>query len=171
LFQVDVEADTKAWAHLRWTKPGERRDWMKLSKGCYLLRSNATDWSGEELWRAYIQLTEAEEAFRLRKSDLAMRPVWRQKEQRVQAHILVCFLAYLLWKTLGQWCKRAGLGDEPRKIFTELEQISLVDVVLPTRTGISIRKRCVSRPADHQAILLQRLGLQIPARLESADLQ
>jgi transposase len=170
LFQVDVEADTKGWAHLRWTKRDERRDWMKLSEGCYLLRSNVTDWSGEELWRAYIQLTEAEEAFRLHKSDLAMRPVWHQKEQRVQAHILVCFLAYVLWKTLGQWCKCAGLGDEPRKIFTELEQISLVDVVLPTRTGISIRKRCVSRPTDHQAILLQRLSLQIPTRLEFADL-
>jgi transposase len=169
LFQVDVEADAQGFAHLRWTKRDERRDWMTLSEGCYLLRSNVTDWSGEELWRAYIQLTEAEEAFRLHKSDLVMRPVWHHKQQRVQAHILVCFLAYVLWKTLGMWCNRAGLGDEPRKIFTELEQISLVDVVLPTRTGISIRKRCVSRPTDHQAILLQRLGLEIPARLEFAD--
>ena len=170
LFQVDVEADTQGWTHLRWTKRDERRDWMKLSQGCYLLRSNVTDWSGEELWRAYIQLTEAEEAFRLHKSDLVMRPVWHQKQHRVQAHILVCFLAYVLWKTLGQWCQRAGLGDEPRKIFAELGQISLVDVVLPTRAGISIRKRCVSRPTEHQAILLQRLGLQIPAHIEFADL-
>ena len=170
LFQVDVEADTQGWTHLRWTKRDERRDWMKLSQGCYLLRSNVTDWSGEELWRAYIQLTEAEEAFRLHKSDLVMRPVWHQKQHRVQAHILVCFLAYVLWKTLGQWCQRAGLGDQPRKIFAELGQISLVDVVLPTRAGISIRKRCVSRPTEHQAILLQRLGLQIPAHIEFADL-
>jgi len=123
LFQVNVEADTKGWAHLRWTKRDERRDWMKLSEGCYLLRSNVTDWSGEELWRAYIQLTEAEEAFRLHKSDLVMRPVWHQKEHRVQAYILVCFLAYVLWKTLGLWCQRAGLGDEPRKIFAELQLI------------------------------------------------
>ena len=170
LFQVEVEADIKGWAHLRWSKRDERRDWMKLSEGCYLLRSNVTGWSGEELWRAYIQLTEAEEAFRLHKSDLVMRPVWHHKEHRVQAHILVCFLAYVLWKTLGQWCQRAGLGDEPRKIFAELQQISLVDVVLPTRAGIAIRKRCVSRPTDHQAILLQRLGLEIPAHIEFADL-
>jgi len=170
LFQVNVEADTKGWAHLRWTKRDERRDWMKLSEGCYLLRSNVTDWSGEELWRAYIQLTEAEEAFRLHKSDLVMRPVWHQKEHRVQAYILVCFLAYVLWKTLGLWCQRAGLGDEPRKIFAELQQISLVDVVLPTRAGVSIRKRCVSRPTEHQAILLQRLGLQIPAHLDLAEM-
>lgn len=170
LFQVDVGADTKGWAHLRWSKRDERRDWMKLSEGCYLLRSNVTDWSGEELWRAYIQLTEAEEAFRLHKSDLVMRPVWHHKEHRVQAHILVCFLAYVLWKTLGLWCQRAGLGDEPRKIFAELQQISLVDVVLPTRAGVSIRKRCVSRPTEHQQILLQRLGLQIPAHIEFAEM-
>ena len=170
LFEVKVEADTQGWAHLRWSKRDERRDWMKLSEGCYLLRSNVTDWSGEELWRAYIQLTEAEEAFRLHKSDLVMRPVWHQKEHRVQAHILVCFLAYVLWKTLGLWCHRAGLGDEPRKIFAELQQISLVDVVLPTRAGVSIRKRCVSRPTEHQAILLQRLGLQIPTHIEFAEM-
>jgi transposase len=173
LFQVEVEADTKGWAHLRWTKRDERRDWMKLSEGCYLPRSpprRMTDWSGEELWRAFIQLTEAEEAFRLHKSDLVMRPVWRQKEHRVQAHILACFLAYVLWKTLGLRRQRAGLGDEPRKIFAELQQISLVDVALPTRAGVSIRKRCVSRPTDNQAILLQRLGLQIPTHIEFADL-
>ena len=117
LFQVDIEADAQGWARLRWSKRDDRRDWMKLSEGCYLLRSNVTDWSGEELWRAYIQLTEAEEAFRLHKSDLVMRPVWHHKEQRVKAHILLCFLAYVVWKTLGQWCQRAGLGDEPRKIF------------------------------------------------------
>lgn len=94
-----------------------------------------------------------------------------QNKERVQTHIPVCFLAYVLWKTRGQWCNRAGLGDEPRKIFAELEQLSLVDVVLPTRACISIRKRCVSRPTDHQAILLQRLGLDIPTRIEFVDVQ
>jgi hypothetical protein len=146
LFHVEVETDTKGWANVRWSKLGERREWMKLSEGCCLLHSNVTDWSGEELWRACIQLTEAEEAFRLHKSDLFMRPVWHHKESREQEHILVCFLAYVLWKTLGQWCQRAGLGDEPRKILAELQQISLVDVVLTTRTGVSIRKQCVSQP-------------------------
>jgi hypothetical protein len=88
----------------------------------------------------------------------------------VQAHILICFLTYVLWKTLAQWCHGAGLGDEPRKIFTGMEQISLVDVALPTCAGISIRKRCVSRPTEHQAILLQRLGLELPTSIEFADL-
>jgi len=72
-----------------------------------------TDWSAEDLWHAYIQLTEAEAAFRIEKSDLRIRPIWHQKEERVLAHILVCFLAYVLWKTLGQMVKSAGLGDEP----------------------------------------------------------
>jgi hypothetical protein len=57
----------------------------------------------------------------------------------------------------------AGLGDEPRKVFEELAEISMVDVVLPTRSGITIRKKCISRPADHQAILLHHPGLRLPA--------
>jgi len=91
LFRVDVETGAQRFAHLRWTKRDEQSDWMTPSEGCYLLRSNVTDWSGEELWRAYIQLTEAEDAFRLHKSDLVMRPAWHQREQRVRANILVCF--------------------------------------------------------------------------------
>ena len=77
-------------------------------------------------------------------------------------------LAYVLWKTLAQLCRRGGLGDEPRKVFEELSKVALVDVVLPTRKGIDIRKRCVSRPTDHQAILLQRLRLSLPSSLEIA---
>ena len=170
LFRVHIQTDERGGARLEWSKREEWRDWARLSEGCYLLRSNVTDWSGEELWRAYMQLTEAEAAFRIHKSDLSLRPVWHHLEHRVQAHILVCFLTYVLWKTFGRWCHDAGLGDEPRKIFAELGQIALVDVVLPTRTGISIRKRCVSRPTEHQAILLQRLGLELPTSIECADL-
>jgi transposase len=170
LFRVHIKTDARGGAHLEWSKRDDWRDWARLSEGCYLLRSNVTDWSGEELWRAYMQLTEAEAAFRIHKSDLALRPVWHHLEHRVQAHILVCFLTYVLWKTLGLWCQDAGLGDEPRKIFAELNRITLVDVVLPTRTGIPIRKRCVSRPTEHQAILLQRLGLELPSCIDCADL-
>ena len=139
-----------------------------MSEGCYVLRSNVTDWSPEDLWRAYIQLTEAEAAFHIHKSDLAIRPVWHQKEHRVQAHILVCFLSYVLWKTLAASCRQAGLGDEPRRVFEALSEIALVDVVLPTRSGTTIRKRCISQPTEHQQILLQRLGLKLPTALERA---
>lgn len=112
-------------------------------------------------------MTEAEAAFRIHKSDLRIRPVWHQREDRVLAHILVCFLAYVLWKTLHQMTKAAGLGDEPRRIFEELGKISLVDVVLPTRDGPEIRRRCVRRPTDHQAILLDRLSLTLPRQMKS----
>lgn len=130
-----------------------------------MLRSNVTDWTPEDLWRAYIQLTEAEAAFRIQKSDLQIRPVWHQRADRVRAHILVCFLAYVLWKALGQMSRMAGLGDEPRKVFEELAEISLVEVALPTRQGITIRKRCISRPTEHQAILMHCLGLKLPSAI------
>ena len=164
LFQIRVSESDGA-AQIAWSKDESWRAWAELSEGCYLLRSNVADWDAEELWRAYIQLTEAEEAFRIHKGDLGLRPIWHQKAERVQAHILVCFLSYVLWKTLGQMCHRAGLGDEPRRVFAELSKIRLVDVLLPTRAGVTIRKRCVTRPTDHQAILLQHLGLHLPTHI------
>jgi hypothetical protein len=87
----------------------------------------------------------------------------------VEAHILVCFLSYVLWKTLGQMCRRSGLGYEPRRILEEISRIRLVDVVMPIRYGVEIRRRCVSQPTDHQAILLQYLGLQLPGHLPMTE--
>ena len=168
LFEVHIETAAHGSAQFRWQKVEQWRDWARLSEGCYLLRSNVTDWSAEDLWRAYIQLTEAEAAFRIHKSDLDLRPVWHQKQERVEAHILVCFLPYVLWKTLAQTCRTAGLGEEPRKVFEELSKVALVEVALPTRQGVTIRKRCISRPTQHQAILLHRLGLNLPPALEFA---
>lgn len=164
LFEVRVETTEDGAARLSWSKREAARDWATLSAGCYLLRTNVTDWTDEELWRTYIQLTEAEAAFRIHKSDLSLRPIWHQKADRVQAHILVCFLAYVLWKTLAAWCRKAGLGDEPRRVLSELGEIRQMEVVLPTREGIEIRTRCVSRPTDHQQILLDRLGLRLPKK-------
>jgi transposase len=165
LFETDVIKGADGWAKLVWHKVEAWRNWAALSEGCYMLRTNINDWSGEELWKAYIQLTEAEAAFRIHKSDLKIRPVWHHKTERVQAHILVCFIAYVLWKTLGKMCKTAGLGDEPRRVFEELAKIKAIDVVLPTRSGYTIRRRCVSQPTELQAILLQRLGLNLPKNL------
>ncbi|HME57339.1 MAG TPA: IS1634 family transposase, partial [Terracidiphilus sp.] len=170
LFQVQVEADGNGAACLRWSRSEQWRDWARLSEGCYLLRSNVLDWTPEELWRAYIQLTEAEDAFHIQKSDLQLRPVWHQKPERVQAHILVCFLAYVLWKTLEAQCRQAGLGDEPRQVFAELSEIAMVDVVLPTRSAVTLRKRCIGQPNEHQLALLQRLGLKLPAVPEFAPM-
>ena len=165
LFDTDVVQIEDGRAKLLWKKVEKWRQWAELSEGCYLLRTNVTDWTGRELWNAYMQLTEAEAAFRVQKSDLRIRPIWHQKQQRVEAHILVCFLSYVLWKTLGQMCRDSGLGDEPRRVLEELSRIKSVDVVMPTRCGIEIRRRCVSQPTDHQAILLHHLGMQLPSHM------
>ena len=144
-------------------------DWAALSEGAYLLRSNVTDWSDRELWKAYIQLTQAEAAFRIQKDQLNVRPVWHQREDRVQAHILVCFLAFVLWKCLEMWQQRAGLGNSPRTILEELARIQSHDVVLPTATHGQIRLRCVTQPDPAQAALLDRLGMLLPKRMRIAE--
>ena len=162
LFEVTVSKTDAGFARLEWKQVKATRDWATLSAGCYLLRTNVTNWTDEEPWKAYIQLTEAEAAFRIHKSDLTIRPIWHQKEDRVLAHIFVCFLAYVLWKTLGQLCDQAGLGNEPRRVLSSLSELDLMDVVLPTRQGLEIRRRCISTPNDHQQILLDHLKLRLP---------
>jgi transposase len=144
-------------------------DWAELSEGAYLLRSNIDDWSDQQLWKAYIQLTQAEAAFRIQKGQLNLRPIWHQREDRVQAHILVCFLAFVLWKSLEMWQQRAGLGNSPRTILEELARISSHDVVLPTATHGQIRLRCVTQPDGVQAALLDRLGVVLPKRMRLAE--
>ena len=148
-------------------------DWAQLADGCYLLRSNLVDIDAATLWKRYIQLTEAEWAFRITKDELAIRPIWHHKEERVKAHILVCFLAYAMWKTLAGWMRGAGLGDAPRTLLYELAKIKSGDIVLPARTrdGVSkkIRLRHVTEPDESQAVLLHRLGLQLPRRLRRFD--
>ena len=139
--------------------------WAELSEGAYLLRSNITDWSEEQLWKAYIQLTQAEAAFRIQKDQLRVRPIWHQREDRVQAHILVCFLAFVLWKSLEMWQQRAGLGNSPATILEELARIQAHDVVLPTAAHDEIRLRCIAQPDDAQAALLDRLGIRLPKRI------
>ena len=139
--------------------------WLRQTEGHYLLRTNITDWKPENLWQAYIHLTDAEEAFRIHKSDLHLRPLWHQKDERIKAHIFVCFLAFVLWKTFGLMCKHSGLGDEPRRVFEEIKKISMVDVVLTTIEGKELKIRTVARPDKPLQILLHRLGLQLPERI------
>jgi transposase len=144
--------------------------WAALSEGAYVLRSNVTEWSDEKLWQAYIQLTQAEAAFRIQKDQLSIRPIWHQRDDRVQAHILVCFLAFVLWKTLELWQQRAGLGNSPRTLLEELTRIQAHDVVLPTDTHGDVRLRCVTQPDAAQAALLDRLGVVLPKRIRVPEI-
>jgi transposase len=169
-FKIALEPDGgPAGFHLRVDRNASFDDWAALSEGAYLLRSNITDWSDQQLWKAYIQLTQAEAAFRIQKDQLNVRPIWHQREDRVQAHILVCFLAFVLWKSLEMWQQRAGLGNSPRTILEDLARIQSNDVVLPTTTHGQIRLRCVSQPDSAQATLLDRLGIVLPKRMHLAE--
>ena len=165
LFEISYTQGSEGGTQITWSFNREQQEWLDKSDGAYVLQSNVADWSAEELWKAYIQLTDAEEAFRIHKTDMKMRPVWHQKTNRVEAHIFVCFLAFVLWKTLEKIAGESGLGSCPRKIIDELSNIKMLDVVLRTRNGMTIRKRCVTRPTDHQAILLHHLKMKPPSQL------
>jgi transposase len=165
-FEIRLEEDPcPAGFRLDVTVKSEFDDWAQCSEGAYILRSNIADWNDERLWKAYIQLTQAEAAFRIQKDQLNVRPIWHQRPDRVQAHILVCFLAFVLWKTLEMWQQRAGLGNSPRTILEELAHIQSHDVVLPTATHGHIRLRCIAQPDGTQAALLDRLGIVLPMRM------
>lgn len=166
--RTDDDPTLPSGLRLVWSARPEWEAWACYSEGCYILRTNIEDWSAEDLWCTYIQLTEAEAAFRIQKSELSLRPVWHQKAERVQAHILVCFLAYVLWKTLEQWQRKAGLGASPRLLLDEMATIQSTDVVLPLAEDRDrqVRIRCVVRPSRAQSALLDRMGLALPERLK-----
>jgi transposase len=152
--------------------------------GAYLLRSNQGGWTAEEFWETYIQLTVVERAFRVLKSELLLRPVWHHYSGRTQAHVMVCVLAYALWKTLDHLAKQAGLETEIRKpdvtrprsspnarpmtpevILRELGQVAVGDILLDTTDGRQLALRRVARPTAEPARILASLGLKLPERL------
>ena len=164
-----IDSASPAGCHLHFAHNAAFDHWAALSEGAYLLRSNITDWTDAQLWKAYIQLAHAEAAFRIQKDQLRVRPIWHQRADRVQAHILVCFLAFVLWKTLELWQQRCALGNSPRTVLQELARIHSHDVILPTATHGEIRLRCVTQPDSAQAVLLDRLGILLPKRMRLSD--
>jgi transposase len=142
-------------------------EWARHAHGAYLLRTNCTEMNPVALWRWYMQLTQVEDAFRISKSDLYLRPVFHQKTERVDAHILVCFLSLVLWRTLENWMKCRGLGTCARQLIEEVATVRRVDVVLPMRATAQeppaeVRLRVVTRPDPRAVELLSRLGLELP---------
>jgi transposase len=153
--------------------------------GAYLLRSNREGWSAEEFWETYIQLTVVERAFRVLKSELLLRPVWHHYSGRVEAHVMICVLAYALWKTLDHLAKQAKLQTlikkpadprygqavpkprpmTPQVILRELAKIKLGDIHLETTEGQQLVLSRVARPDAEQARILAALKLQLPERL------
>ena len=143
----------------------DRNQWAARAQGAYLLRTNCTEEDPAKVWEWYLQLQQAEAAFRCAKSDLSLRPIFHHKAERVEAHILVCFLSLALWRTLEMWMRGKGLGTCARQLVGELATIKSLDIVLPVKTaeGVSeLRLRTVARPERLVAVLLQRLGLLLP---------
>ena len=168
--RCDATAERPSGIRVEWSRDEDEQISRMHRHGCYALRTNIKDWTETEIWKTYIQLTQVENAFRAHKSELDIRPVWHQREDRAQAHIFVCFLAFVLWKLLEQWQNRAGLGNSPRTILEEVGHIHSGDIMLPTTTGERIRLRSIVSPDKAQKFILQRLGIDLPRRMRIPDL-
>ena len=169
LLEVIVERDGQGRAcGLKILERAERTAWAAQAQGAYLLRTNCPDKDPAQVWRWYMQLSQAEESFRISKSDLSLRPVFHQKTERVEAHILVCFLSLALWRTLEMWMRGKGLGNCARQLLKEVATVRSMDVVLPVKEAVSqdtrlLHLRVVARPDRPVAELLVRLGLDLPS--------
>ena len=166
LFEVEVRLNEQRQAcGLSVACLVDRSQWARQAHGAYLLRTNCTEADPAKVWEWYLQLQQAEAAFRCAKSDLSLRPIFHHKTERVEAHLLVCFLSLALWRTLEMWMRGKGLGNCARQLAGEIATVKSLDVVLPVKTpeGMSeLRLRTVARPERMVAELLQRLDLHLP---------
>jgi hypothetical protein len=163
-YQIDVEGDGEALT-LRWSKDEAKASYLQRCEGAYLLRTNLVGETEQELWKMYMQLNDAEAAFRTLKQDLSIRPVFHQLENRANAHILVCFLAYAMYRTLDRLAHDKGLEMSGRRVLKSLATIKSGDMILPLVDGRELRLRRVSRPTKDEATMLTKLGLKIPERI------
>jgi hypothetical protein len=166
-FSVEGEGDALSFS---WKKDQPKADYLRHSEGAYLLRTNLKGHAEQELWTMYMQLNDAEAAFRTLKQDLSIRPIYHQLEDRVKAHVLVCFLAYAMYRTLDGLAKAKSLGMTARKVLATLGTIKSGDIILPLVDGRELRLRRVSRPDAMQAELLTKLGLELPERVGTDSL-
>jgi transposase len=134
----------------------------RRSEGTYLLRTNLVAENPEELWKQYIVLTEVEQAFKELKNDLDIRPIYHQKDDRIEAHIFVSFLSYCLQVTLKQRAKAKAPGLTPRAIIEKFKTLQMIDVQLPTTDGHNLILPRYTQPDKHIKLLLLQLNLTLP---------
>jgi len=164
LYEIKVVERT-GQLQVDWKLLQHRRAWQQAREGAYLLRTNLSATDPEKLWKSYIQLTEAEAAFRVLKSELSVRPIFHQLEHRTKAHVLVAFLGYALWVTLKHLLQATHSNLSPARVLASSATLHSVDIVLPTTDGRQIRLRRVTTPTEQQRVLLDRLGITLPERL------
>jgi len=134
----------------------------ELRDGHYLLRTNLVSEDPAVLWDRYMQLTQVEAAFKCLKSELGIRPIYHQLEHRVEAHILVAFLAYCLTVTLKHRIEEHAPGLTPRAVLEKFAGIQMLDVIFPTTDGRCLVMPRYTDPEAEQALLLHQLRLTLP---------
>ncbi len=137
-------------------RKAERRD------GHYLLRSNLTGEDPGVLWERYVQLTQIEAAFKAMKSELGLRPIYHQLGHRVEAHVLVAFLAYCLLVTLKNRLQALAPGLTPKAVLETLAPMQMLDVIFPTTDGRRLVMPRYTQPTPEQKLLLHQLQLTLP---------
>jgi len=163
VFTVELEYNNQQQACALCVKEhADRYQWACRAHGAYMLRTNYIEGDESDLWKWYIQLSQAEAAFRMSKTDLNLRPVFHHIAERVRAHVLVCFLSLAMWRVLEMWMSAKGLGSCARQLLLELDELRSMDVVLPTQESGEIRLRVVAKPDKPLAQLLIRLGIDLP---------
>lgn len=154
-----VDADTGG---VTWQWDSRQLRLMKLRDGAYLLRSNMARVDPAILWRQYVQLTEVEEAFRVLKSELNIRPIWHRIDRRVEAHVLIAFLGYALWACLKQKLRKVASSITPARALESLTGILMVEVWFTLRDRRQICLPRITEPEAEQQLLLHHLRWSLP---------
>jgi hypothetical protein len=160
---VDVKVD-KQGASFTYRLNRQKLKQARRREGRYLLRTNLTESDPVKLWNYYLQLGQVEEAFRTLKSDLAIRPIFHQDPQRIEAHVFLAFLAYCLYVTLGRQLKALAPGLTARSALEKFAAVQMVDVHIPTTDGREVLLTRYTEPEQELALLLEQLKLTLPAQ-------
>jgi len=161
LVETDVDEET---GRLTFSLDRKKLRKVRRREGRYLLRTNLTEDDPAKLWQYYVQLVAVEEAFKTLKGDLAIRPVFHQSEERIEAHIFVAFLAYCLQITLTRWLNGLAPGLTARSALTKFAAVQMIDVHLPTTDGREIILSRYTEPEPELRLLIDRMKLALPAQ-------
>jgi transposase len=161
LVQIAVAVDRAAFTY-RLDKEKLRR--QRRREGRYLLRTNLTETDPAKLWSLYLQLVSVEEAFKNLKGDLAIRPIFHQSEKRIEAHVLISFLAYCLHITLTERLRALAPGLTARSALEKFAAMQMIDLHLPTTDGRELIMTRTTQPEPELQLLLDKLKLQLPAQ-------
>ena len=160
---LDISVAERAGS-FSWRLDRDKLKQARQREGRYLLRTNLTETDPAKLWQFYLQLTEVEAAFKTLKSDLAIRPLFHQKEPRIEAHIFIAFLAYCLHVTLANQLKALAPGLTPRAVLEKFATVQMIDVYVPTTDGRELSLTRYTQPKPELKLLLDKLKLSLPAQ-------